>query len=134
MECRRCNRVACYRFFAMPLIGTCFFCTSGLPCRCVKGQLFGWVVKGVGLQGAQAQFVRVPLADSTLVVIPTGMILCAYMFRVPLPQYDFMRYASRACDSTNIVRPYWRLHHGRFHFAKKGILSERYFSQYTFLN
>jgi hypothetical protein len=29
-----------------------------------------WVSHGAGLQGAQAEFVRVPLADSTLVRVP----------------------------------------------------------------
>jgi threonine dehydrogenase-like Zn-dependent dehydrogenase len=53
--------------------GTCFFCRRGLTCRCEQGQLFGWVVQGVGLQGAQAEYIRVPLADSTLLRIPDGM-------------------------------------------------------------
>lgn len=48
----------------------CFYCRSGLTCRCVKGQLFGWIEDGQGLHGAQAQYVRVPLADSTLVKLP----------------------------------------------------------------
>lgn len=50
--------------------GACFFCRSGLPARCVSGQLFGWVEKGVGLPGVQAEYARVPLADSTLVRVP----------------------------------------------------------------
>ncbi len=47
--------------------GHCYFCKIGLTARCQRGELFGWVENGVGLQGAQAEFVRVPLADSTLV-------------------------------------------------------------------
>lgn len=50
--------------------GACFYCRSGLPARCVSGQLFGWVEKGVGLPGVQAEYARVPLADSTLVRVP----------------------------------------------------------------
>jgi threonine dehydrogenase-like Zn-dependent dehydrogenase len=50
--------------------GRCFFCERGLTCRCVHGQLFGWVEKGRGLPGTQAERVRVPLADSTLLVLP----------------------------------------------------------------
>ncbi len=50
--------------------GQCYYCLQGLTCRCVHGQLFGWVEKGTGLHGGQAEFVRVPLADSTLMVIP----------------------------------------------------------------
>lgn len=47
--------------------GQCYYCTIGLTCRCVNGQLFGWVEKGGGLHGAQAEYVRVPMADGTLV-------------------------------------------------------------------
>jgi len=50
--------------------GACYFCKVGLTARCEKSQLFGWVAKGKGLQGAQAEYVRVPMADSTLVKIP----------------------------------------------------------------
>lgn len=50
--------------------GTCFYCTRGLTCRCESGALFGWIAGGRGLHGAQAGFVRVPLADSTLVAAP----------------------------------------------------------------
>jgi threonine dehydrogenase-like Zn-dependent dehydrogenase len=50
--------------------GRCFFCRRGLTCRCVDGQLFGWVEEGKGLQGTQAERVRVPLADSTLLGLP----------------------------------------------------------------
>jgi threonine dehydrogenase-like Zn-dependent dehydrogenase len=53
--------------------GQCFYCRIGLTCRCVQNQLFGWVEKGQGLQGGQAEFVRVPLADSTLMKIPEGI-------------------------------------------------------------
>lgn len=53
--------------------GTCFQCTHGLPARCTAGQLFGWVERGAGLQGGQAELVRVPLADSTLMVLPDDL-------------------------------------------------------------
>ena len=49
--------------------GHCFFCTHGLSARCPEGALFGWVQNGIGLQGAQAEYVRVPHADATLVAI-----------------------------------------------------------------
>jgi len=55
--------------------GECFYCVRALTCRCPRGQLLGWVEKGVGLPGAQAERVRVPLADSTLVPIPEGIPL-----------------------------------------------------------
>lgn len=53
--------------------GTCFYCRSGLSSRCPRGQLFGWRQDGVGLHGGQAELVRVPLADGTLLKIPRGM-------------------------------------------------------------
>ncbi len=53
--------------------GECFFCQQGLSSRCTLGQLFGWVNNGQGLAGCQSQFVRVPLADATLMKLPDGV-------------------------------------------------------------
>jgi threonine dehydrogenase-like Zn-dependent dehydrogenase len=53
--------------------GTCFYCSRGLTARCTEGQLFGWVEGGVGLHGGQAEFVRVPHAEATLVPVPGGL-------------------------------------------------------------
>ena len=53
--------------------GLCFHCRCGMTARCERGQLFGWVEKGAGLQGGQAEYVRVPLADTTLMPIPDGV-------------------------------------------------------------
>ena len=53
--------------------GACFYCRRGLTARCLRGQLFGWVQEGRGLQGAQAELVRVPLAEGTLVRVPDGL-------------------------------------------------------------
>ncbi|MSR61953.1 MAG: alcohol dehydrogenase [Planctomycetes bacterium] len=53
--------------------GACFFCRRALPSRCEMGQLFGWVEHGRGLHGGQAEYVRVPLADATLVELPAGV-------------------------------------------------------------
>ena len=47
--------------------GACPACKSGLSARCESGQLLGFKKDGRGLHGAQAEYVRVPLADSTLV-------------------------------------------------------------------
>lgn len=49
--------------------GECFYCKRGFSSRCSKCQLFG----SVGLEGAQAEYVRVPLADSTVVKAPEGI-------------------------------------------------------------
>ena len=53
--------------------GNCFYCNIGLTCRCEKGNLFGWVQGGHGLQGAQANFVRVPMADNTLLPLSNDL-------------------------------------------------------------
>ena len=55
--------------------GGCFFCRSGLSARCDRGQMFGYRDPGSqlnsgGLHGAQADLVRVPLADHTLMAMP----------------------------------------------------------------
>jgi threonine dehydrogenase-like Zn-dependent dehydrogenase len=50
--------------------GRCWLCRHGLSSRCGAGRLFGWVENGEGLHGAQAERVRVPLAESTLVRVP----------------------------------------------------------------
>lgn len=53
--------------------GHCFYCKGGLTARCTSGQLFGWMQQGNGLHGGQSEFVRVPLADGTLKVIPDSV-------------------------------------------------------------
>jgi threonine dehydrogenase-like Zn-dependent dehydrogenase len=57
--------------------GACWACAADLSARCTRGQLFGWVQAGVGLHGAQAEQVRVPLADATLVGAPATVSLDA---------------------------------------------------------
>ncbi len=47
--------------------GRCFYCRSGLTSRCDQSQLFGWRSGQTGLHGGQAELVRVPHADGTLV-------------------------------------------------------------------
>ena len=53
--------------------GECFYCRMGLTCRCEKGNLFGWVEKGHGLHGAQANYIRVPMADTTLLPLSNDL-------------------------------------------------------------
>lgn len=50
--------------------GNCFFCRQGITSRCEHGQLFGWVQDGRGLAGCQSEYVRVPMADATLMKLP----------------------------------------------------------------
>jgi threonine dehydrogenase-like Zn-dependent dehydrogenase len=52
--------------------GACFFCRRGLTARCVRSEGFGFVNdSGQGLEGAQAELVRVPLAGSSLLRVPS---------------------------------------------------------------
>lgn len=56
--------------------GTCPPCLTGLSSRCVRGRLFGWGAPGLpasALPGTQAELLRVPLADGTLVRVPEGV-------------------------------------------------------------
>lgn len=55
--------------------GECYYCQHALTSRCVHGQLFGWVEQGEGLPGTQAEYARVPLAESTLVRLPSDVPL-----------------------------------------------------------
>jgi 2-desacetyl-2-hydroxyethyl bacteriochlorophyllide A dehydrogenase len=51
--------------------GKCFFCERNIPARCVRSFCFGFVSEeGNGLEGSQAELVRVPLASSTLLALP----------------------------------------------------------------
>jgi len=50
--------------------GTCGPCRRGLSARCERGAVYGWVQDGEGLEGAQAEYVRVPMADQTLLARP----------------------------------------------------------------
>ncbi|BFZ57843.1 hypothetical protein PYCC9005_004898 [Savitreella phatthalungensis] len=47
----------------------CFYCEIGLTCRCEKGKVYGSPV----LEGAQAEYVHVPLADTTLFKAPSDV-------------------------------------------------------------
>jgi threonine dehydrogenase-like Zn-dependent dehydrogenase len=49
--------------------GTCMFCDEGLPTACVHIGFFG---NGTGLDGAQAEALRVPYADGTLFPLDVG--------------------------------------------------------------
>lgn len=51
-----------------PDSGSCFFCDKGQTSRCEQSRVFG----SVPLDGAQAEYVLVPLADTTLYPIPAG--------------------------------------------------------------
>ncbi|CAF1029406.1 unnamed protein product [Rotaria magnacalcarata] len=46
--------------------GNCFYCAKGLTSRCEKSQVFGTPL----LDGGQAEYVRIPFADSTAFLAP----------------------------------------------------------------
>ncbi|WP_137890604.1 zinc-dependent alcohol dehydrogenase family protein [Ramlibacter sp. 2FC] len=48
--------------------GTCDLCHEGMHTACSHGGFFGWA----GLNGAQAEALRIPHADGTLYVLPGG--------------------------------------------------------------
>lgn len=49
--------------------GNCFYCESGCSSRCEKSLVFGTVA----LDGGQAEYVRIPLADNTVFKAPEGI-------------------------------------------------------------
>ena len=51
----------------------CFYCKRGQASRIPKGQLFGNSVPANTIDGGQAEYVRVPLAQTTLVAVPEGI-------------------------------------------------------------
>jgi threonine dehydrogenase-like Zn-dependent dehydrogenase len=53
--------------------GECYYCIRGQASRCSKGELFGNSVPANTVDGGQAEYVRVPLADSTFVKAPTDI-------------------------------------------------------------
>lgn len=53
--------------------GTCYYCKIGLTARCELGKLYGWREKGDGLHGGQAEYVRVPMADTTLIHLTSDL-------------------------------------------------------------
>lgn len=57
--------------------GTCVYCQEDLASSCTGWSLFGWAPRtwqhGGDTQGGQSEYVRVPLASSTLRVIPEAL-------------------------------------------------------------
>lgn len=49
--------------------GECFYCKQGFSSRCEKCKLFGCAA----LDGGQAEYVRIPLADATVMKAPEGI-------------------------------------------------------------
>lgn len=52
--------------------GTCVYCRKGLPSHCQTVGGIGWIF-GHLIDGTQAEYVRVPFADTSLYAIPEGV-------------------------------------------------------------
>ena len=66
--------------------GTCDYCHDGLPTNCRHGAFFAWP----GIDGGQAEALRVPLADGTLFRLPHGLADDDPMLQRILPLTDVM--------------------------------------------
>jgi threonine dehydrogenase-like Zn-dependent dehydrogenase len=86
--------------------GRCEPCRRGLSARCELGALFGWrnpADDAHGLDGCQAEVVRVPLADSTLVPAPDIDDRAALLLADNLPTAFAAIDRARAPDSLTVV-------------------------------
>ncbi len=86
--------------------GRCDPCRRGLSARCDLGALFGWrnaADESQGLDGCQAEVVRVPLADTTLVPAPDIDDRAALLLADNLPTAFAAIERARAVDSLTVV-------------------------------
>jgi len=77
--------------------GTCKFCRAGLPSSCVHGARWG----GAN-DGGQAEAVRVPYADGTLVVVPPSVEGDEHLLKAILPLTDVMATGHHAAISARV--------------------------------
>lgn len=89
--------------------GSCQRCREGLSSRCLRAALFGWGDPAdssiPALDGMQAEMVRVPMADSTLVPIPDSLPIAAAVLasdNLPTGWYAVRR-SDLAAGSTLVV-------------------------------
>ncbi len=86
--------------------GSCDACARGISARCQRGRLFGWrdpSDPSVGLDGCQAEYLRVPLADTTLVPAPDIDDAAALLLTDNLPTAMAALDRSRATDALTVV-------------------------------
>src|SRR6266487_6463670 len=77
--------------------GTCKFCRAGLPSSCVHGARWG----GAN-DGGQAEAVRVPYADGTLVVVPPSVEGDEHLLKAILPLTDVMATGHHAAITARV--------------------------------
>lgn len=80
--------------------GTCEFCGKGLQTSCVEGGFWG----GQNNDGGQAEAVRAPFADGTLVVIPQEVEGDEAMLKAILPLTDVMSTGHHAAVSAGVQK------------------------------
>ncbi len=78
--------------------GTCRYCGRGLQTSCLKGGFWG----GAYNDGGQAEAVRAPLADGTLVVVPDSVEGDDAMLKAILPVTDVMSTGHHAAVSAGV--------------------------------
>ena len=77
--------------------GTCEFCQAGLPSSCMHGERYGG-----SNNGGQAEAIRVPFADGTLVVLPTLVEGDEYLLKAILPLTDVMATGHHAAVTAGV--------------------------------
>jgi threonine dehydrogenase-like Zn-dependent dehydrogenase len=77
--------------------GTCEFCREGLPGSCVHGERWGG-----RNDGGQGEAVRVPYADSTLVVLPPSVEGGEHLLKAILPLTDVMATGHHAAITARV--------------------------------
>ena len=77
--------------------GTCEFCHAGLPSSCVHGERYGG-----SNNGGQAEFIRVPYADGTLVVVPPSVEGDEKLLKAILPLTDVMATGHHAAVTAGV--------------------------------
>jgi threonine dehydrogenase-like Zn-dependent dehydrogenase len=85
--------------------GACHFCRRGLQTSCLHGGAYGFQPFWPGggeVQGGQSQFVRVPMADGTLELVPGSLADDAHDARV-LPLTDVFATAYHAVVGADIA-------------------------------
>jgi threonine dehydrogenase-like Zn-dependent dehydrogenase len=77
--------------------GTCEFCREGLPSSCIHGERWGG-----SNNGGQAEAIRVPYADGTLVVVPKSVEGDEQLLKAILPLTDVMATGHHAAVTAGV--------------------------------
>ena len=77
--------------------GTCEFCREGLPSSCIHGERWGG-----SNNGGQAEAIRVPYADGTLVVVPKSVEGDEQLLKAILPLTDVMATGHHAAITAGV--------------------------------